>query len=226
MHRAIRNVVSELTTPPLPSGSPIATRVPEGSASSSSDVKYIVVSPTVSVGRPLMTTSALIPVASGSLDESVEIGEQVRRAWSDQAVLAELIGSGPCHRAITANITDHRLADLLEDLVNLRAAHDGDDLYVASEFAYWNAVRLLSAAYGLLMVTTPSYFRLPRPTLSADEEGGLRCRWVGHQREIRINFAGRPELRSYIYYEQEPVYALEELTADNAAARLRWLLEE
>jgi hypothetical protein len=128
-------------------------------------------------------------------------------------------------RPATSQAYDQQLAVLTSRLVALKTTEDEDD-WAPSETAYWNAVETISSAYGLLRITFAGYDRLPTPVLSSDGEGTLRSRWVHGDREIRANFAGRPTLRSYLYYESEPSYGTEELNAEILAARLRWLMED
>jgi len=135
---------------------------------------------------------------------------------------AKLVQFCLARASATKELSDQPLSTLLEGLLCLR--NDSDE-WQPSEFAYWNAVRILSEAYSLLKLIFPRYWGLPSPALSADSDGAVRCRWVIADREVRVNFAGQPHLKSYIYFEQEPVYKTEALTSDALARRLSWLVE-
>lgn len=119
------------------------------------------------------------------------------------------------------------IVELIEKLVHLKgkSGQMDDGEYLPSEFAYRGAVASLSAAYAILGVTFSGFSKVPLPSLSADSDGAVRCRWLVRDRELRANFAGEPSLRSYLYHESGSNFEAEELNPNTLAHRLAWLME-
>lgn len=78
-------------------------------------------------------------------------------------------------------------------------------------------------SYNRALAILESVVDLPVTFMTTDPEGGIRMAWRQGRSQVRANFAARPELRSYIYYESPIVHDVEDLDALNLLKRLSWL---
>ena len=108
-------------------------------------------------------------------------------------------------------VTVNRLRGALNE-----ALQDGDRPSMAAAEASAN---LLLTAYGRMS----NFF--PRGWVTVSPDGGLRVEWVkGGNRHVRLSVSGEVNnIHGYVYYEEGPIFRLEELSAEVLAARLDWL---
>jgi hypothetical protein len=67
-------------------------------------------------------------------------------------------------------------------------------------------------------------FALPAGSVLPDGDGGIRCRWVSGNREIRVVIHGDKESKSYLYHQQGNEYDVEHPLSSNILVKwLRWL---
>lgn len=123
----------------------------------------------------------------------------------------------------TVSVLDKKYSEVFEQVFLLRNGEQDDDEPRATEFAYWNCLKTVAGAYNLLRAEHPSSATLMKPTAVVENSGGIRLIWKTPDKVVRANFAGRPNLRSYLYYESGQVYEVEPLDARTLAARLGWL---
>jgi hypothetical protein len=106
-----------------------------------------------------------------------------------------------------------------------------DDLAVAedevkpSEYAYARARSIVESAYGQIRAPRNVPEVVPEALATTDEMGGIRLAWRLGTRQIRANFGGSPERRSYIYFESSAQHGIDELDATHLSGRLAWLTE-
>ncbi len=123
--------------------------------------------------------------------------------------------------AATTRVSDSKLIALIDGLARLRAEDSAD---LPSAFAFENALCVVASALALARAEKPSaYLGLPDPAFGTDNLGGVRLAWVKNGRELRANFGGQPDLRSYLYHQAGFEHDIEKLETESLLARLYWL---
>jgi hypothetical protein len=125
--------------------------------------------------------------------------------------------------AATLNVVDKKYSQVFHEVFSLRNPEDQDDP-IPTELAYWNSLKTIGSAYNILSAEHPRAAQLTNPTAVVDNSGGVRLIWKTPSKQVKANFAARPDLKSYIYYESGQVYDTEPLDANNLARRLGWLI--
>jgi hypothetical protein len=97
------------------------------------------------------------------------------------------------------------------ELDALRENVEGDWV-TPTQFAYEQALKVLNTCVDL-----------PVAFMTTDGEGGVRLAWRRGKMQVRANFGGRPELKTYMYYESPDEHGVEDLQASSLAKRLSWL---
>jgi len=108
--------------------------------------------------------------------------------------------------------------DRVEQLA--REPETDEDLpeYPTDEAVGW-AIGLLSTAGQILGEN------FPRGSAAVGEDGGVRITWSRGDKEVRLVCGGTRENRSYIYFEDGPVYGVDDVvTGMRLAEFLMWLI--
>jgi hypothetical protein len=100
------------------------------------------------------------------------------------------------------------------------------DETIPTEFAHRNARRIVEAAYQILERKLGSAERLPAPTFTTDDAGGIRLGWRSGAKQVRVSFGAAPEpaTQTYLYFESPVEHHVENLDTENLAERLSWLM--
>jgi hypothetical protein len=175
----------------------------------------------------LATQNAVLDV-SGTLEPKLRLTQvALQRIWQSNRGLCNFRAASSAQSSIASTIvSDRQLASVIDEIASLLMTADEDEVR-PTEYAYTTVFRVLSSAYTLARLDAPAHYRrLPRPSVSADDVGGIRVRWLYEGRDLRTNFAAHPELRSYIYYEAGARHGIDSLDGDTLAEKLRWLTPE
>lgn len=125
--------------------------------------------------------------------------------------------------ASTIDVIDKKYSEVFLEINALKQPEDTDDP-VPTDFAYWSALRTVAATYSSLRKEHPHYSELPTPVGVVDSAGGVRLIWKTNAKQVKANFGGRADLRSYLYYESGQTYDVEPLDVPTLARRLGWLV--
>lgn len=125
--------------------------------------------------------------------------------------------------ASTLDVIDKKYSEVFLEINSLKQPEDIGDP-VPTDFAYWSSLRTVAAAYSSLRREHPRYSELPTPVGVVDSAGGVRLIWKTNAKQVKANFGGRADLRSYLYYESGQVYDVEPLDVPTLARRLGWLV--
>lgn len=123
----------------------------------------------------------------------------------------------------TLDVIDKKYSEVFLEIHSLRQPEDAGEP-LPTEYAYWNALKTVAAAYNSLRNGHPRYSFLVQPTAVVDSSGGVRLIWRTDAKQVKANFGGQPSLKSYLYYESGQVYDVETLDAPTLAQRLGWLI--
>ncbi len=118
------------------------------------------------------------------------------------------------HETLAANegfrVIHERLLRLLQK------DEDEEDQVFPTAYAY-------DTALTLLLDTQLQMRNLPRPSVTADETGGIRLQWIGQERQVRLVVPPDSSGREYVYFELGKLYDLENNPSAVALAQhLRW----
>ena len=98
----------------------------------------------------------------------------------------------------------------------LQNDEDEEDQDFPTSYAY-------DKALALLLDTQLQMQKLPRPSITADETGGIRLQWLGPDRQVRLVIPADSHGREYVYFETKESYDLEDTPSAMALAQhLRW----
>ena len=98
----------------------------------------------------------------------------------------------------------------------LQNDEDEEDQDFPTPYAYDKALALLLDTQ--LQMQNP-----PRPSITADETGGIRLQWLGPDRQVRLIIPADSHGREYVYFETKESYDLEDNPSPTALAQhLRW----
>jgi hypothetical protein len=125
--------------------------------------------------------------------------------------------------ASTLDVIDKKYSEVFREIHALRQPEDVDEL-VPTDYAYWNALKIVAGAYQSLRCEHPRYANLEQPAGVVDSSGGVRLIWRTDSKQVKANFGARPDLKSYLYYESGQVYDVETLDIPTLARRLGWLI--
>jgi hypothetical protein len=96
---------------------------------------------------------------------------------------------------------------------------DEEDQVFPTSYAY-------HAALALLLDTQRQIGDLPRPSVTADETGGIRVQWIRPERQVRLVVPAEKGGRHYLYFETEKDYDLEDNPSPmRLAERLQWFAD-
>lgn len=112
----------------------------------------------------------------------------------------------------------------VRELAGLKTLNRGD-WEPPTDYAYRVAVNLAVDAYFQIAELHPGTV-LPTPFASTDDSGGVRIAWRLQGKQVRVNIGGKPELRSYIYFQSPAGPGVETPQAAVLADRLYWLVAE
>jgi hypothetical protein len=126
--------------------------------------------------------------------------------------------------SLTKSVLDEKLARVTKQIEEIFLLNE-DDWVPPTEYSRSSAGRLVAAAYTLTRLEDPHCYELiPEAILTTDDQGGVRITWRCNGREIRANFGGQPDLRTYLYHESGTQYGIEELNDRSLSDRLRWIV--
>jgi len=98
----------------------------------------------------------------------------------------------------------------------LQKEEDEDEQDFPTAYAY-------DTALTLLLDTQLQMSDLPRPSITADETGGIRLQWIGPERQVRLIVPADSSGREYVYFEDGESYDLADNPTPSALAqRLLW----
>lgn len=98
----------------------------------------------------------------------------------------------------------------------LQKDEDEEDQVFPTAYAY-------DTALTLLLDVQLQVRKLPRPSVTADETGGIRLQWIGPERQVRLIVPPDSSGREYAYFEIGESYDLEDNPSPaTLAQRLRW----
>jgi hypothetical protein len=115
-------------------------------------------------------------------------------------------------------VTSREYVDTLSRIEEFRGEQEVEDQ--PSDYAYASARRILQrAAQDLRM-------HFPRASTSVGPGRGLRLAWPYGAREVRLFCAGRPESKSYVYWESREGHGVElDVNGSTLARFLRWVIQ-
>jgi hypothetical protein len=126
--------------------------------------------------------------------------------------------------SLTKPLLDKKLEGVTKQIEEIFLLGE-DDWVPPTEYSRSNAGKLVAAAYTLIRLEDPHRYELiPEPILTTDDQGGIRITWRSNGREIRANFGGQPDLRTYLYHESGSQYGIEDLNDRSLSDRLRWIV--
>lgn len=126
--------------------------------------------------------------------------------------------SGALREALEASESFRVIHDRLLHLLQEEGNEEDQDFPTA--YAY-------DTALTLLLDTQLEMSELPRPSVTADETGGIRLQWISPERQVRLIVPADGSGREYVYFEAGESYDLENNpTPSVLAQRLRWFMEQ
>jgi len=131
----------------------------------------------------------------------------------------------PTTRSLATEPRTSNLSSLVTSEIDKLAAGVEDET-IPTEFAHNNARRTVEAAYQILERKFGIAERIPAPTLTTDDAGGIRLGWRSGAKQVRVNFGAAPEPanQTYLYFESPIEHRVENLDTENLAERLSWLM--
>ncbi len=130
----------------------------------------------------------------------------------------------PHRSSATMNVLQGRLQKLVSKLEQMRIRPEENEP-PATEHAVMAAASTISEALALLFLrSTMAFGKVLNPAMTADDLGGIRVLWRERQRRVRVNFGATQSNRTYLYFEDSDHHGIEDLTGDNLAEKLNWLL--
>ena len=144
------------------------------------------------------------------------IGAYSRRAAADEEVpnYSNVQYYLPTPNVTALSFTSPKVPTVDGNLKKLEAlrVNANDDWVSPTDYAFDRAVGVLRTLleYPLTYITT-------------DSEGGIRMAWHRFGKKVRVNIGARAELKTYIYYQSDDMYEVEDLSIANLQNRLRWL---
>ena len=95
-------------------------------------------------------------------------------------------------------------------------------------FAHGEAKRMIVGAYVEIFSDKPNQRtrKPPAPVIGTDDMGGILVSWTSGNKYVAAKFASQPEVRSFVYFEQQGAeHRALDLSDQNLLDRLRWLSE-
>jgi hypothetical protein len=94
-------------------------------------------------------------------------------------------------------------------------------------YAHMEAKRVIVGTYAAMFSGRPRVgHKPPNPIVGTDDVGGILVSWASGNKYVAAKFASRPELRSFVYFEQAAAHQAMDLSEQNLLDRLRWLNEQ
>ncbi len=92
-------------------------------------------------------------------------------------------------------------------------------------YAHGEAKRVVASAYLEIFLANVNLrtHMPPSAIIGTDDMGGILASWTSGNKYLAAKFASRPELRSFIYFEQGAVHQALDLSEQTLSDRLRWL---
>lgn len=177
-----------------------------------------------------MSTVPLVsPRGSAGVSPEIDLGPGTSaqfitfKSWpTPEAESVRAIPSGELSGLVTAMagpeywVTVRRVRELLSE----PEADEDDTPTRPTEYAFDIVTGLLKTAAQWL----PEDF--PRGSASVGDDGGVRVTWSGGAKEVRLVCGGSETDRSYLYFESDDGYGIEDnMSADHLASYLRWLVD-
>jgi hypothetical protein len=162
--------------------------------------------------QPQLTPVLTKPFQNHLASRAGEIRRTITKAWQTESA-----------RELDSKLLSfsNAVAELIMDVENWEAP---------TGYALLNVIKIAPRSYYSVLTNHPDQYDLiPVPTLSTDESGGIRVRWMVNgatPRQLRVNFGSKSQRRSYIYYESGTEHGIRDLDVANLSERIHWLLGE